>query len=150
MTVKYDPAVGLAYAKHAARRIMSDHEAANYDESVYTQRIAALEADLAEAQALLAESAMGNADIELAFEQRDQFRERIERLSAALTLLTDGFKYSTDVVTIARTALTQLETTCEHRWCISNTATKTCYACGATKQGNGPIEPSAKNRGTKP
>ena len=32
------------------------------------------------------------------------------RLESALTLLTNGFKYSTEVVTIARTALAQSET----------------------------------------
>jgi uncharacterized coiled-coil protein SlyX len=96
MTVKYDPAVTLAYARADARRIMSDHEAANYDESVYTQRIAALEAELAARDRTIA-----NFD----FKVCPSMADRISTLEAALTLLTNGFKYSTEVVTIARDAL---------------------------------------------
>jgi hypothetical protein len=37
--------------------------------------------------------------------RRDEAQARIRELEAALTLLTNGFKYSTEVVTIARNAL---------------------------------------------
>lgn len=40
----------------------------------------------------------------------DARMERIEELEAALTLLTNGFKYSTEVVTIAREALAGADT----------------------------------------
>ena len=36
------------------------------------------------------------------------------------------------------------ETACKHRWYISNTATQTCYMCGAVQHGNGPAEHDPK------
>src|SRR5258708_1776301 len=83
---------------------------------------------------------------------------RIEALEAALRDLidyTDITKHIdadavTERVKRARVVLgLTAETACVHRWYISNTATQTCYACGATQQGNGPIEPSTSDRGEK-
>jgi len=42
--------------------------------------------------------------------ERIAAKARIRELEAALTLLTNGFKYSTEVVTIAREALATSET----------------------------------------
>ena len=39
------------------------------------------------------------------YARADWFEAKCARLEAALALLTDGFKYSTEVVTIARNAL---------------------------------------------
>lgn len=47
---------------------------------------------------------------DLSLDLRDA-RARIARYEAALTLLTNGFKYSTEVVTIARSALAQTPST---------------------------------------
>ena len=52
----------------------------------------------------------GTFTAHLEYRCQETFKARIARLEAALTLLTNGFKYSTEVVTIAREALATSET----------------------------------------